>query len=185
MLIWLKRLSLGLVVFVVLAQLIRPSRTNPPIEHAREIGANLSLTPEVGAIFERSCNDCHSNQTVWLWYSGVAPASWLVAYDVHEGRRRMNFSEWDAHTSQERIKLLDRMCPDVSKGEMPGFPYLLMHSQAKLSTTDVQSVCTWTKTPREATSTQTRKLKYPPSLPEPLPGLFAPILGQALITFSR
>ena len=121
MLIWVKRLSLGLVVFVVLAQLIRPSRTNPPIEHAREIGANLSLTPEVGAIFERSCNDCHSNRTVWLWYSGVAPASWLVAYDVHEGRRRMNFSEWDAHTSQERIKLLDRMCPDVSKGEMPGF----------------------------------------------------------------
>jgi hypothetical protein len=185
MLIWVKRLSLGLVVFLVVAQVIRPSRTNPPVDRAREIGATLSLTPVVAAILERSCNDCHSNRTVWLWYSGVAPASWLVAYDVYEGRRRMNFSEWDTHSPEEHKKLLDRTCPDAKSGEMPGFPYLLMHPGAKLSAEDVQVVCNWTQAAREATSAQGKKLKYIPSLPDSLPSRFAPMLGQTLMSSNR
>lgn len=156
MLIWVKRLVVALVVFIVIAQVIRPSRINPPVDPSREIGATLSLRPAVAAILERSCNDCHSNRTVWLWYSGVAPVSWLVAYDVHEGRRKMNFSEWDAHILQERQKLLDRMCSDVSKGDMPGLPYSLMHPRARLSAADVQDVCNWAQTAREAPSPQTR-----------------------------
>ena len=141
--IWLKRVVVALVVFIVAAQVVRPPRTNPPVDPARELGASLPLTPAVAAVFERSCNDCHSNRTVWLWYSGVAPASWLVAYDVHAGRRRMNFSEWDAHTPGQQKKLLDRMCSDVTKGEMPEWQYLLMHQQAKLSPPEVQAVCSW------------------------------------------
>jgi hypothetical protein len=142
-LIWVKRFAVALVVFIVAAQVVRPPRTNPPVEPSREIGASLPLTAAVAAVFERSCNDCHSNRTVWLWYSGVAPASWLVAYDVHEGRSRMNFSEWDAHTPEQQKKLLDRTCSDVTKGEMPEWQYLLMHRQAKLSPSDVQAVCSW------------------------------------------
>ena len=77
MLIWVKRLVVALVVLIVIAQVIRPSRINSPVDPSREIGATLSLRPPVAAILERSCNDCHSNRTVWLWYSGVAPVSWL------------------------------------------------------------------------------------------------------------
>jgi hypothetical protein len=142
-LIWVKRVVMALVVFIVAAQVVRPPTTNPPVDPAREIGASLPLTPAVAAVFERSCNDCHSNRTVWVWYSGVAPASWLVAYDVHQGRSRMNFSEWDAHTPEQQKKLLDRMCSDVTKGEMPEWQYLLMHQQARLSPPDVQAVCKW------------------------------------------
>jgi hypothetical protein len=52
--------------------------------------------PDTGSrlLAERACFDCHSNQTRWPWYSYVAPASWLVAYDVTEGREHLNFSEW-------------------------------------------------------------------------------------------
>ena len=142
-LIWVKRGAVALVVFIVAAQVVRPPKTNPPVEPSREIGASLPLTAAVAAVFERSCNDCHSNRTVWLWYSGVAPASWLVAYDVHEGRSRMNFSEWDVHTPEQQKKLLDRTCPDVTKGEMPEWQYLLMHREAKLFPSDVQAVCSW------------------------------------------
>src|ERR1700680_1982844 len=148
--IWLKRLVGALAFFIVLAQFIRPSRINPPVDPTREINATLSLRPAVAAIFERSCNDCHSDHTVWLWYSGVAPASWLVAYDVHEGRRRMNFSEWDTHTPEQHKKLLSRMCSDVSEGEMPSLPYSLMHPRARLSAADVQVVCNWAQAEREA-----------------------------------
>ena len=89
--IWVKRVLVGLVVFLVVGQVVRFPRTNPPIDPAREIGAAIPLTPTVSGIFERSCNDCHSNRTVWLWYSGVAPSSWLVAYDVSQGAAQDEF----------------------------------------------------------------------------------------------
>jgi hypothetical protein len=142
-LIWVKRVVVALVLFVVIGQAVRPSRTNPPVDPSKEIGATLPVPIPVAAVFERSCNDCHSNRTVWLWYSKVAPASWLVAYDVHEGRQRMNFSDWNAHTPEQQKKLLDRMCSDVTKGEMPEWQYLLMHQQARLSPPEVQAVCSW------------------------------------------
>ena len=143
--IWVKRVLIGLVVFLLLGQVVRFPRTNPPIDPAREIGAAIPLTPAVSGIFERSCNDCHSNRTVWLWYSGVAPSSWLVYYDVHEARRRMNFSDWEATTPQQHNRLLDRMCSDVTKGDMPEWQYLIMHPKAKLSAGDIQAVCDWAK----------------------------------------
>ena len=148
--IWVKRVLLGLLVFLVVGQVIRLPRTNPPIDPKREIGATIPLTPAVAEIFDRSCNDCHSNRTVWLWYSGVAPASWLIFYDVHEGRQRMNFSEWDATTPQQHKRSLDRMCPDVTNGEMPSWQYMPLHPNAKLSAADVQAVCDWAKVASES-----------------------------------
>jgi len=115
MFIWVKRLAVALVVFIVLAQVVRPARINPPIDPARGISAAFSVTPTVAAILERSCNDCHSNRTVWPWYTGLAPISWLVAYDVREGRRELNFSEWDRHSSVEHQKLLEKVCSEVSE----------------------------------------------------------------------
>ena len=31
------------------------------------------------------------------WYSQVAPVSWLVSRDVNQGRRELNFSEWEGY----------------------------------------------------------------------------------------
>ena len=97
---WFKRIVLVLIVFCAASQIIRPSRANPPIDQKRELHAVLPLDPTVASIFARSCNDCHSNRTVWPWYSQIAPISWLVAYDVRQGRQKMNFSEWDASGSK-------------------------------------------------------------------------------------
>ena len=74
-----------------------------------------------------SCFDCHSNQTVWPWYSNVAPASWLIQRDVDEGREALNFSEWNR--GQEGGEAAEA----VAEGAMPPFIYLLSHPAAKLS----------------------------------------------------
>ena len=76
----------------------------------------------------RACFDCHSNQTTWPVYSRVAPASWLVYYDVVNGRAELNFSEW------QRPQKEAREAPEVvHEGEMPPLPYRLMHGHARLS----------------------------------------------------
>jgi len=70
--LWLKRvIPVGLVI-LFLIQLIRPSTVNPAIDTKLEIAANLTVDPAVQSIFNRSCNDCHSNRTVWPWYSHMA-----------------------------------------------------------------------------------------------------------------
>ncbi len=90
----LRRLVIGLVLLAVAIQLIRLSKTNPPEDPAQTIEAKLKVDPPVAAILQRGCQDCHSNRTVWPWYSNVAPVSWMVIHHVNEGRERMNFSEW-------------------------------------------------------------------------------------------
>lgn len=142
---WLSRMLVVLVLFFAVSQFVRPSRTNPPIDPVREVHAVLPVDPAVASIFARSCNDCHSNRTVWPWYSQVAPISWLVAYDVRQGRRKMNFSEWNATGKEATQTLVKEICTDVTEGEMPGRGYSLLHSEARISQSDVQAVCGWSK----------------------------------------
>ena len=143
--LWTKRVMFGLIIFLAVGQLIRFPRTNPPINPAHEIGASVPLTPAVAEVFSRSCNDCHSNRTVWPWYSNVAPSSWLVIYDTDHARSRMNLSEWTAMTPQQHKRVLDRMCSEVTQGDMPEWQYLLIHTRARLSSAEVQAVCEWSK----------------------------------------
>ena len=144
--VWLKRLVVPLFVVLLASQIFQPARTNPPIDSKREIYITLAVDPGAVAVFQRSCNDCHSNRTVWPWYSHVAPVSWLVVSDVNRGRKALNFSEGVGDRSEEQQKHLS-ICKEVSGGEMPGFPYTLLHRRAKLSPPDVASICLWTRAP--------------------------------------
>lgn len=141
---WLKLSLISLVVLVAAAQLVRPARTNPPVDPQKEITAHMQVDPAVMATLSRACNDCHSNRTEWPWYSNVAPVSWLVTSDVNEGREELNFSEWGANKEKEPGKLLGKICSEVKEGEMPMGTYTLMHPQAKLTSAEVQNVCQWT-----------------------------------------
>ena len=95
-----RRVKQAAVVFVIVfaaAQFIRPDRANPPIDASHTIQAQVGTTSELAAVLDRSCRDCHSNNTVWPWYTQIAPLSWLMARGVAEGRRAVNFSEWASY----------------------------------------------------------------------------------------
>jgi hypothetical protein len=139
------RLALGAVAALALIQAYRPSRANPPMNVQQDISVAMSLDPEVRSIIDRSCNDCHSDRTVWPWYSEVAPVSWGVASDVHDGRRHMNFSEWGSYPDYKRKDLLDKVCKMVTQHDMPPFTYSLIHRESGLSQTDRDAICRWTK----------------------------------------
>ena len=79
------------------------------------------------ALFERACQDCHSNETRWPWYASVAPASWLVQRDVDEGREHFNVSEWGREENHG-----DEAAEMVREGEMPPWFYLPAHPEARL-----------------------------------------------------
>ena len=138
-----KYLAIGIVALAIAIQFIRPDRTNPPIDPEKDILGVAYLKPDVRAVLERSCFDCHSNRTRWPWYSQVAPVSWLVNDDVQQGRRHLNFSEWRGYKIGRQLSKLESLIGEVDKGEMPPKTYLLMHGNATLSANERDLVSGW------------------------------------------
>jgi hypothetical protein len=149
----LKWSSIALVLLFVGAQFIRPEKTNPPIVEARTIQAHAEIAPEVAAIFERACQDCHSHKTQWPWYSHVAPVSWFVIDHVNHGRKHLNFSDWmqqDCHgPMKDTSALLGDVCKEIQGGQMPLRSYTLLHPNAKLSGEDIKTICDWAEAERQ------------------------------------
>ena len=125
--------SLGILAVLGLAIQIVPyghARTNPAVR--KEPAWDGPATRELAV---RACYDCHSNQTVWPWYAKMAPVSWLIQNDVEDGRRKLNFSEWDR--PQREARAVTRR---IQRGSMPPWYYVMMHSQAKLSDAEKQAL---------------------------------------------
>jgi hypothetical protein len=115
-----------------------PKSPAPAVRMARVID------PKVGAILDRSCQDCHSSSTNWPWYSHVAPASWIVSKHVSDAREMLDFSKWTDQPSERRL-----ICAAVSSRTMPLPSYILIHHRAKLSKRDVDLICDWAAGPSE------------------------------------
>jgi hypothetical protein len=138
-----RRLKQGAVVFAlvfVAAQAIRPDRAKPPTDLNRTIQAQMGTSNGLVGVLDRSCNDCHSNATVWPWYTHIAPTSWLMAYAVAEGRKAVNFSEWAAYGPERQRALLGASCRDVRQDRMPGV-YTVLHPEMRLSSQDIETIC--------------------------------------------
>jgi hypothetical protein len=135
----LPKILLGGVAVLVLIQLVRPDHTNPPVT------GPIHTPPEVLTLLKRSCFDCHSNETTWPWYSQIAPVSWLVARDVNEGRKHLNFSQWEGYEPGRKAKKLEEVASEVTEGGMPMEIYLPMHPDAKLSEGDRKVLVDWAK----------------------------------------
>jgi len=136
----LLQLSAVVVAALIAAQFLRPNRTNPPTDVNRTIAAHAGVASELVRVLDRSCGDCHSNSTVWPWYTNIAPFSWLMAYGVNEGRKAVNFSDWVDYSPGQQRKLLTDSCHDVMSGKMPG-PYTALRPETRLSSQDVDTIC--------------------------------------------
>ena len=141
---WITRIVVVGIILFVASQAIRPARTNPPIDPSAELTARLTVDPAVATILGRSCGDCHSNLTVWPWYSNVAPISWFVINHVDDGRQHMNFSDWAAIPPAKVAPMLQRICKEVKSGDMPLDTYTPMHPGTKLTSADEDAICAWT-----------------------------------------
>ena len=114
--------AVGAVLLIIQIVPYGRDHSNPPVQAEPPWDA-----PETRAVFLRVCGNCHSHETRWPWYSYVAPASWLVQYDVREARSHFNVSAWDADDPEG-----EEAAGLVRKGEMPPWFYLPAHPEARL-----------------------------------------------------
>ena len=139
----LRFVLIGLGVLFVAIQFLPVERTNPPV-------TGLVDAPEdVLTTLRRSCWDCHSNETEWPWYAYVAPMSLRVSQHVWMGREHVNFTEWDGYDAEERDEAYEDIAKVIDRGRMPLRDYLLVHRNAKLTTSDRKRLVSWAESARE------------------------------------
>ncbi len=129
----------GLLAIAAALQLFQPDTSTPPRPADRSAWENGEMDARVVTIFRRACKDCHSNETVWPLYARVSPVSWIIANDVHRGRKQLNFSTQKKFSEEQMGEIAD----EVHHGTMPPKAYLLMHGDAKLSKQDQDLILQW------------------------------------------
>lgn len=152
-----KMVLLALLVFLIGIQFFQPARTNPPAVPSKALSSHVPIPENVHASLMRSCGDCHSDQTVWPWYSHIAPVSWMVVDDVNQGRRHMNFQDWEAQpTPKEANNVLADVCKEIRQNGMPPFTYRIAHKNVKLTQPESDAICAWSQsfatTPEQGTA---------------------------------
>ena|SRR5689334_21225971 len=142
----LKIAVIVLVVAFLIGQFIRPDFTNPPVVEAETLRASMQVPADVERVLERSCSDCHSNETKYPWYAKITPSNWYLKNHIDEGRRELNLSVWNTYSPKKKAKKLEEVCEQVEQGEMPLPSYLWIHRDAALAPGDAELLCNWAKT---------------------------------------
>lgn len=122
-------LVMVILLFVMIQLLpIGQITENPPV-----VSEPKWDSPATRDLVVNHCYDCHSNETAWPWYSRIAPSRWLVAFDVLNGRAKLNFSDWQ-HYNQPVSEMIEQ----VMEGEMPPAKYTIAHPNADFDQTTRQ-----------------------------------------------
>lgn len=138
---WIALSGLTVIGVLVAIQFVPVTTANPPVE------SDIPTSLEIKVVLRRTCYDCHSHETVWPWYSQIAPISWIIARDVQEGRAEVNFSTWNRYSTQQQVKKLKESWKEVAEGNMPPWFYLPIHRDARLSPEDRVLLRQWASQP--------------------------------------
>ena len=147
-------IALGTVAIAAVGgSLIHPFGATAASDANQTIFREAQIDPEALAVVKRACQNCHSENTDWPWYSHVAPVSWLLARDVQQARSHMNLSQWQDYSTDDRLRLLSAVGSAVRNRTMPPQRYLLLHPEARLGDDERQQIYRWTRTERRRLST--------------------------------
>ncbi len=139
----IKKISLSIISLLILIQFIPNKLPVVILDNKDDLLSNNEFLPEIEKQIRNSCYDCHSNETIYPWYSYVAPISFLIKRDTEIGREELNFSNWEGLDKMKKAKLLTALIEEIEEGQMPFPPYLITHNDAKLSNEMKQNLIDW------------------------------------------
>ena len=142
----MKKVIIIVLVAFILIQFFQIDKSNPTVNKGTDF-LTIKNTPESTAkIIQSSCYDCHSNESIYPWYSYVQPFGWFLQHHIKEGRRELNFSEFATYEPKRQAHKMEESGEQVEKGEMPLESYLLIHQEAKLNDAQKKELVDYFKT---------------------------------------
>lgn len=139
----LKKILILFFVILVAIQFIRPEKNiNPNQENVNNIPENILSDLKI------ACYDCHSNNTVYPWYSNIQPVAWWLNNHIVEGKQKLNFDEkLSSENLEEIVEVLE-------ENEMPLFSYTIIHRNAKLNDAQKKAIMDWAMQPNANTANE-------------------------------
>ena len=151
-----RKILLIIIVILIGIQFIRPAKNQSADVLTSDISHVYPVPQNVSVILKKACNDCHSNNTVYPWYAEVQPVAWWLNHHIQEGKNELNFNEFTAYAVPRQYHKMEEVIEQVKEGEMPLWSYTLIHTDAKLTDEEKQTLINWAEGIRS-----TMKAKYP------------------------
>jgi hypothetical protein len=147
----IKNIAIALLLVFIVLQFIQPDKNNSNIK-TNSIETVYSVPDQVKEILKTSCNDCHSNNTVYPWYSNIQPVAWFLNKHVVDGKRHLNFDEFATYRLAKQFHKLEEIDEEVATDEMPLSSYTFMHSNSQLTKHQKDVLINWSKSLRDSMS---------------------------------
>ena len=141
----LKITGLGLLAVLIGIQFFRPEPNETPLDPEMDLLSLVSPEDAIAEMVRDACYDCHSNQTVYPWYSRVAPVSWYLDKHIRDGKEELNFSDYGELDKADKIGMFADFCDVLDAGTMPLRSYMMLHANARLSDEQRELLCEWTE----------------------------------------
>ncbi len=145
-----KKIGLGLLVVLVVIQFIRPVKNQDANVSDKDISKVVQVPDNVSSILKKACNDCHSNYTVYPWYSNIQPVYFWLDHHIDEGKHHLNFSEFGTYSAFRQYRKLAEVAEQIEECEMPISSYTLIHKNAVLSADEKKIIVDWAKANSES-----------------------------------
>ncbi|MGZ5287765.1 MAG: heme-binding domain-containing protein [Flavisolibacter sp.] len=145
----MKKVLLGILVLLIIAQFIQPSRNEGSATSANDITHTLKVPDTIMRILQTSCYDCHSDKTNYPWYSRITPVNWWLKNHVDDGKKGLNFSVFNNYSFKRKDHKLEEIAEIVGEHEMPLESYLWIHKEAKLDDVQRKALIDWAKLSRQ------------------------------------
>ena len=152
----LKWILLVLAVALVIVQFIRPGENASRELSSTAIAQHFPVPQSIQSVFQRSCNDCHSNNTIYPWYAEIQPLGWWLNKHIGDGKRGLNFDEFAGYRLMKQYHRFNDIVEQIRDDKMPLPSYLIIHRYAKLTTEEKNALVQWCTAMRD-----TMKAKFP------------------------
>lgn len=125
----MKKIFFWAIGLAIAIQFIRPDFQNTQVDEK----ITLKADAKVMNVLKKSCYDCHSQETAYPWYSNIAPISWVMADHINQGRKALDFSNWENLDPKIKLERLERAKQVIYNYRMPKQEYVMMHKNALLT----------------------------------------------------
>jgi len=133
------------IVFVAIQFYPRKNNNVSKIKSEYALSISENTSDSVLQIIKTSCYDCHSNNSVYPWYTNIQPFSWWINHHIYEGKESLNFDEWGTYTLKEKNHVLHEIEEQIEEGEMPLESYTWIHKNAVLNKQQKELIYDWVK----------------------------------------
>lgn len=139
----LKKILLALLVVFIAIQFKQHVHNTSKDVLATDFKKIFAVPDNVTAILQNACYDCHSNNTIYPWYSNIQPMAWMMARHIKNGKAELNFSDFGSYTRRRQINKLKGIANQIKNNEMPISSYKMMHKRARLSKEEKDLIIDW------------------------------------------